>query len=211
MNERLCNICKKILFSKNKNIIMEIINDILVDTSSCNQDLEGIIYVYNNYEQLKEKNELEEFFFKALSEYFRLHIDKKLCIMATILCELDRMMNTKNFYEGFKNIEDIIRYYNRDRNFRKNIEKVYTYGDTYGESISKELSDIMQDYDLSESYIFSNSSSEDDAIQKVNESYDNIESEEYIRGVFKALMHQFMQEQKRYFFDRNTENQNEWR
>lgn len=209
MNERLCSVCKKLLFSKNKDIIMEIINDTLSDTSSGHRDLDRLIYVYNNYDQLKEKNRLEESFFKAISEYFGLYIDKKSCIVAAILCELDRMMNVKNFYQGFKNIEDIIRYCNNEGDFRRDIEKAYTYGDAYGESISKELSDLMHDYDLSESYIFSNSSSEDDAIHKVNKSYDNRESEKYIRDVFNALMHQFKQEQERFFFDRNIESQNE--
>ena len=207
MNERLCSVCKKFLFSKDKNIIMEIINDILIDASSSHRDLDGILHVYNNYEQLKEKKKLENFFFKAISECFRVYINKKLCVIAAILCELDRMMNVKNFYEGFKNIEDIIRNYNSDRDFRKDIEKVYTYGDAYGESIFKEFSDLMHDYDLSESYIFSNSSSDDDAIRKINESYNNRESKEYIRDVFNALMHQFKQEQEHYYVDQNTERQ----
>lgn len=209
MNQKLCDACKKFLFFKDANIILDTINDILADGGKDNENLDGAIYIYCNYDQLKERSDLEKSFFKAISEYFRLNIDKKLCIMTAILCELDRMMNAKNFYQGFKNIEDIIRYYNNEGDFRRDIEKVYTYGDAYGESISKELSDLMHDYDLSESYIFSKSSSEDDAIHKVNKSYDNRESEKYIRDVFNALMHQFKQEQERFFFDRNIESQNE--
>ena len=166
-------VCREVVCKNDINKIKLIINQILEDEKNINADIDKIIYIYNNYEKLKEDNMLFDTFIESISEFLKINIDNKFCIKYLINEELSEILQTKNYYKGFKNIENLLHLYNRNNNLTIDERKKYIYGDTYGETISGDLADVMHDFDLLSSFSFSEADNEKLAIKKINEGYEN--------------------------------------
>jgi len=171
MNNVKSLICKEIISEGAEGNIYKIVNILLENKSDNNNDI--LIDIYINHDQYNQKSIFDKFT-QAVGEYFNNSFSKKQCIKYLLFLEIETILSKKiSYYNGFKNIEKIIHFYNKYDNLSKEEAKKYTYGDVYGETISNTLSELLHAFDITDSTCFSEYNTKNMAIEEINILYEN--------------------------------------
>ena len=169
----MTNLCKKILLnSLDRNLILETINKFL----NGGKNYGCLIELYLN-EDLLDYQTLYKSFLKCLEKIYKKSFSKKSCAKYLILLEIEQILNKKiSYFQGFLNIENIIREYNR-----------YDSTNVYGKNLNKALSEIMHSYDLESNLIYSMYEDENIIIDKINSYYKNSQIDNELKSIYNKI------------------------
>lgn len=162
-------ICNEIITKGNRKNILSIINTIL-NCKDTDNTIDILVELYINHD--KYYDDLLFIKFKeGIEIYYNEKFYPKKCLAYLLKQEIEKILDkTYTYFNGFSNMIEIIKIYNRYDNLTEEENKIFFYGDIFAETISYELSELLSDFDITEDVVFSDFE-EDISIKKINSIY----------------------------------------
>jgi len=162
-------ICNEIITKGNSENIVNIINNIL-NYADSDKNIDLLVDLYINHDKFNHDTLFKKFK-ESIESYYAESLYPKKCLAYLLEQEVKKILDkTNSYFDGFRNMIEIIKIYNRYDNLSDDENKAFAHGDIFAETISYNLSDILHDFDITEDVMFSEFQ-EDLAIKKINSEY----------------------------------------
>jgi len=178
-------ICNEIITKGNRENIIDIINKIL-NSAENNESIDAMIDLYINNDKYDHETLFKKFK-ESVEKYYGESFHPKKCLAYLLEQEVKKILDkTNSYFDGFRNMIEIIKIYNRNYNLSDEENKAFAHGDIFAETISSDLSDILHDFDITEDVIFSEFP-EDVAIKKINLEYSKSDIDNSLKKILTSL------------------------
>jgi hypothetical protein len=178
-------ICNEIITKGDRENIIDIINNIL-NSAENNESIDAMIDLYINNDKYDHETLFKKFK-ESVEKYYGESFYLRKCLAYLLEQEVKKILDkTNSYFDGFKNMIEIIKIYNRNYNLSDEENKAFAHGDIFAETISYDLSDILHDFDITEDVIFSEFP-EDIAIKKINSEYSKSDIDNSLKEILTSL------------------------